>query len=87
MNHDWFPLVQCLSMEGLSLLDLNDLASLGRTPGRCSGPCRSTAFFPCPCILVGLHGLGVPAVELFDSFSPKRIFMEPNRFNHAGVQV
>ena len=57
------------------------------TFGRCSGPFRVAAFFPCPCILGGLHGLGVPAIELLDTCSPEWIFMEPNRFNHAGVQV
>ena len=68
-------------------IDRNGLASLGRTPGRSNGPFRSTAFFPCPCILGCLHGLGVPAIELFDTLSPPWMIMEPNRFNHAGVLV
>ena len=68
-------------------IDRNRLASLGRTLGRGSGPFGVTAFFPCPCILGGLHGLGIPAVELFDTCSPPWIVMEPNHFNHASVQI
>ena len=80
------PLLDWIST--LCRIDRNRLASLGRrTLCRCSGPFGVTAFFPCPCILGGLRGLGVVAVELFDTFSPKWILMDPNRFNHAGVQV
>ena len=67
-------------------IDRNGLAFLGRTLSM--GPLRSVlAFFPCPRILGGLHGLGVPAVELFDTLSPPWMIMEANRFNHAGVRV
>ena len=66
-------------------IHLNRLTSLGRTSS--VGPLRSVlAFFPCPRILGG-HGLGVLAIELFNTLSPPWMIMEPNRFNHAGVLV
>ena len=67
-------------------INRNRLTSLGRTS--IIAPLGSgLAFFSCPRILGGLHGLGVPAVELFDTLSPPWMIMEPNRFNHAGVLV
>ena len=72
----------------LCRIDRDGLASLGsRTSCGCSGPLRVTAIFPCPCILGGLHGLGVVAVELFDTVFPKWILLEPKHFNHASVQI
>ena len=67
-------------------INWNGLTSLGRTSS--TGPLRSVlAFFPCPRILGGLHGLGAPAIELFNSLSPPWMVVESSRLNHADVLV